>query len=272
MGHDLNIYPLRIDEEKLGEQPKDIIPDLVHFNVHLGKIRSGKSLLMANHYISNRFYGDDYDVKIIISPTIAHDQQMAPLREHFDFIFEDYSEELIDELMEMIENDQVDNRYLLVLDDCMGDRNFVMKRTGKQDALSSLITKFRHIGSKNLGTEGRLAICLSCQRYKFLTSTIRQNIQGFYVMGSFPESELKKIAEDYSFIGGSEQKFLEIFKESRKDPFDFLYINVPKLEAWRSYKERIWSHDEEFAKNQLLREAEEDAKKLNKNKKDNQEE
>jgi hypothetical protein len=272
MGHDLNIYPLRIDEEKLGEQPKDIIPDLVHFNVHLGKIRSGKSLLMANHYISNRFYGDDYDVKIIISPTIAHDQQMAPLREHFDFIFEDYSEALIDELMEMIENDQVDNRYLLVLDDCMGDRNFVMKRTGKQDALSSLITKFRHIGSKNLGTEGRLAICLSCQRYKFLTSTIRQNIQGFYVMGSFPESELKKIAEDYSFIGGSEQKFLEIFKESRKDPFDFLYINVPKLEAWRSYKERLWSHDEEFAKNQLLREAEEDAKNLNKNKKDNQEE
>ena len=182
------------------------------------------------------------------------------------------TEKDIDELMEMISNDQVDNRYLLVLDDCMGDRNFVMKRTGKQDALSSLITKFRHIGSKELGTEGRLAICLSCQRYKFLTSTIRQNIQGFYVMGSFPESELKKIAEDYSFIGGSEKEFLEIFKNSRKEPYDFLYINVPKLEAWRSYKERLWSHDEEFAKNQLLREAEEDAKNLNKNKKDKEEE
>ena len=272
MGHDLNIYPLKIDEDKLGEKSKDIIPDVVHFNVHLGKIRSGKSLLMANHYISNRFYGDDYDVKIIISPTIGQDQQMAPVREHFDYVFDEYSEDLIDELMEMISSDQVDNRYLLVLDDCMGDRNFVMKRTGKQDALSSLITKFRHIGSKELGTEGRLAICLSCQRYKFLTSTIRQNIQGFYVMGSFPESELKKIAEDYSFIGGSEKEFLEIFKNSRKEPYDFLYINVPKLEAWRSYKERLWSHDEEFAKNQLLREAEEDAKNLNQNKKDKQEE
>ena len=262
MGHDLNIYPLKIDEEKLDEKSKDIIPDVVHFNVHLGKIRSGKSLLMANHYLSNRFYGDDYDVKIIISPTIGQDQQMAPVREHFDFIFDEYSEDLIDEIMDMIKNDTIDNRYLLVLDDCMGDRNFIMKRTGKQDALSSLITKFRHIGSQELNTEGRLAICLSCQRYKFLTSTIRQNIQGFYVMGSFPESELKKIAEDYSFIGGSEKEFLDIFNRSRKEPFDFLYINVPKLEAWRSYKERLWSHDEEFAKkNKLLEEAEEESKK-----------
>ena len=129
MGHDLNIYPLKVDENKLGEKSKDIIPDLVHFNVHLGKIRSGKSLLMANHYLSDRFYGSDYTVKIIISPTIAHDQQMAPVREHFDYIFEDYTEDLIDELMEMIENDQEDNRYLLVLDDCMGDRNFVDERS-----------------------------------------------------------------------------------------------------------------------------------------------
>ena len=90
------------------------------------------------------------------------------------------------------------------------------KKNGKQDAFSSMITKFRHIGSEALGTEGRLAICLTCQLYKFLTNTIRQNIQGLHIMGTFPESELKKVAEDYSFIGGSEKEFLRIFKESRK--------------------------------------------------------
>jgi hypothetical protein len=76
-----------------------------------------------------------------------------------------------------------------------------------------------------------------------LTNTIRQNIQGFHILGSFPESELKKVAEDYSFIGGSQKEFLDIFKRSRKNPFDFLYINVPRLEAYRNYEELLWSSD-----------------------------
>ena len=65
-------------------------------------------------------------------------------------------------------------------------------------------------------------------------------------MGSFPESELKKIAEDYSFIGGSEKEFLRIFYESRQAPFDFTYINVPKLEAWRNYDTLLWSADAQY--------------------------
>jgi len=80
---------------------------------------------------------------------------------------------------------------------------------------------------------------LTCQRYKFLNQTLRQNAQGLFIMGSFPEAEMKKIAEDYSFIGGSEKEFLDIFTRSRKEPWDFLYINVPRLEAWRSFKELL---------------------------------
>tara|TARA_R100001224_G_C3935771_1_gene120446 strand:- start:58 stop:624 length:567 start_codon:yes stop_codon:yes gene_type:complete len=164
--------------------------------------------------------------------------------ENFDYVFDEYSETLLDHIInDLIKNDEEDNRYLLVLDDIMGDQGFVMKKQGKQDAFSSMITKYRHIGSEALGTEGRLAICLTCQMYRFLTNTIRQNVQGLHIMGSFPESELKKIAEDYSFIGGSEKEFLDIFKRSRKKPFDFLYINVPRLEAYRNYDELLWSAD-----------------------------
>jgi hypothetical protein len=68
-------------------------------------------------------------------------------------------------------------------------------------------------------------------------------------MGSFPESELKKIAEDYSFIGGSEKEFMNIFNQSRQKPFDFLYINVPRLEAYRNYDELIWSSEMNQKKN-----------------------
>mgnify|MGYP003121377206 FL=1 len=241
--NDYKVYPIKIDEDKLGESKRDIIPDLVHFNVLLGKIRSGKSVLLQNLYLSPRFYGKDYDIKILISPSIHNDVQMQYMVENFDYVFDEYSEDLLDTILDMIKNDEDDNRYLMVLDDIMGDKGFVMKKQGKQDAFSSMITKFRHIGSEALGTEGRMAICLTAQLYRFLTPTIRQNIQGFHILGSFPESELKKIAEDYSFIGGSEKNFMNIFHQSRRKPFDFLYINVPRLEAYRNYDELLWSSE-----------------------------
>ena len=248
---DLKVYPIKIDEDKLGESKKDIIPDLVHFNVLLGKIRSGKSVLLQNLYLSPRFFGDDYDVKILISPSIHNDTQLKYMVENFDYVFDEYSETLLDHIInDLIKNDEEDNRYLLVLDDIMGDQGFVMKKQGKQDAFSSMITKYRHIGSEALGTEGRLAICLTCQMYRFLTNTIRQNVQGLHIMGSFPESELKKVAEDYSFIGGSQKEFLDIFKRSRKNPYDFLYINIPQLKAYRNYEELLWSSDLNKNKNE----------------------
>ena len=249
--NDLKVYPLKVDEDKLGEKSKEIIPDLVHFNVMLGKIRSGKSVLLQNLYLSPRFYGDDYNIKILISPSVHNDTQMKHMVENFDYVFDEYSEDLLETILDMIRDDEDDNRYLLVLDDIMGDKGFVMKKNGKQDAFSSMVTKYRHIGSEALGTEGRLAICLTCQLYKFLTNTIRQNIQGLHIMGSFPESELKKVAEDYSFIGGSEKEFLRIFKESRREPFDFLYINIPRLEAYRNYDELLWSSDLNFKQDKI---------------------
>ena len=242
--HDFNIYPVMHDTEKLGEScNKPIIPNLVHFNVFLGKIRSGKTVLLQNLYLSDRFYGKDFDIKILISPSAHNDTMLAHMVKHFTFVFDSYSETLLQEILDMITSDETNSRYLLVLDDIMGDRAFEMKRSGKQDLFSSMITKFRHIGCSNTGTEGKLSIALTCQRYKFLNQTIRQNAQGLFIMGSFPEAEMKKISEDYSFIGGSEKEFLDIFSRSRKDPWDFLYINVPKLEAWRSFKELLYQPD-----------------------------
>ena len=239
--HDFNVYPVQHDEDKLGENcDKPIIPNLVHFNIFLGKIRSGKTVLLQNLYLSERFYGKDFDIKILISPSAHNDTMLQHMVKHFTFVFDSYSEDLLQEILHMIEQDETDARYLLVMDDIMGDRGFEMKKTGKQDLFSSMVTKFRHIGCSNTGTEGKLSIALTVQRYKFLTQTLRQNAQGLFIMGSFPEAELKKIAEDYSFIGGSEKQFLDIFTRSRKEPWDFLYINVPKLEAWRSFKEKLY--------------------------------
>ena len=239
--YDFKVYPVKHDEDALGESStKPIIPNCVHFNIFLGKIRSGKTVLLQNLYLSKRFYADDFDIKILISPSARNDVMLKHMTDNFTYVFESYSEDLLHEIIEMIQTDETEARYLLVMDDIMGDQGFVQKRSGQQDAFSSLVTKFRHIGNKEKGTEGRLSIALTCQRYKFLNPTLRQNAQGLFIMGSFPEAELKKISEDYSFIGGSENEFLEIFKKSRKEPWDFTYINVPKLEAYRNFDELLY--------------------------------
>ena len=241
--NDFKVYPVKHDEDKLGEEDREIIPNVVHFNILLGKIRSGKSVLLQNLYLSNRFYGKDFDIKILISPSAHNDVMLKHMTDNFTFVFDSYSEDLLQEIIDMIQSDETNARYLLVLDDIMGDGNFNPKRAGKQDLFSSMITKFRHMGSRNLQTEGRLSVALTTQRYKFLNQTLRQNAQGLFIMGSFPEAELKKIAEDYSFIGGSEKEFLDIFNRSRKEPFDFLYINVPRLEAYRNFDELLYKAD-----------------------------
>lgn len=185
--------------------------------------------------------GDNYDVRILISSTATNDVQMKYMVEEFDYVFEDYSESLLEEILEMIANDTQDRHYLMIIDDAMAENGITQKKSGKPDKFTQLITRYRHIGSNVLETEGRLSIAVALQFFKYLTPTLRNQIQGLFLMGAFSESELKKIAEAFSFIGGSSKEFVNIFNASRKDDYDFTYINVPRLEAYRNFDELLYS-------------------------------
>jgi hypothetical protein len=246
---DLKVYPINVDEDKLGEDDDRYpLPNKVHFNVFLGSIRSGKSTLLNSMYLSPRFMGGDlYDVRILISATAINDVQMKYMVEEFDYIFEDYSEDLLAELLEMIENDTLDRSYLLVIDDAMSESGITQKKAGKPDKFSQLITRYRHVGSKVLETEGRLAICVCLQFFKYLTPALRNQIQGLFLLGAFSEAELKKIAEAYSFMGGSTKNFIELYNRSKVDEYDFTYINVPRLEMWRNFDELLYSKKNNYS-------------------------
>ena len=246
---DLKVYPINIDEDKLGEDDDRYpLPNKVHFNVFLGSIRSGKSTLLNSMYLSPRFMGGDlYDVRILISATATNDVQMKYMVEEFDYIFEDYSEDLLAELLEMIENDTLDRSYLLVIDDAMSESGITQKKAGKPDKFSQLITRYRHVGSKVLETEGRLAICVCLQFFKYLTPALRNQIQGLFLMGAFSEAELKKIAEAYSFMGGSVKNFIQLYNRSKVEEYDFTYINVPRLEMWRNFDELLYSKKNNYS-------------------------
>ena len=235
---DLTVYPLKDTEKR--KNVKDMYP-LVSpsfFLGILGKVAAGKTTLLNNLIL--RFYKDVFDVVILISSTAKNDPVNASLIEHCDFVFTEYSEEILKTMIEMIESDRSDSRYLIVLDDVIGDVK--QKKSGDVDYITALSTKYRHIGNEEY--EGKVSFIIVSQYFKYLSVILRQNLSGLYLCGRFPAQEIKKIAEAFSYFGGSDKAFLDIYKRSRQGKYDFCFLNVQALEARRNHNEILWKDDE----------------------------
>ena len=243
---DLTVYPVKIDEDNMDVVDKYPLPPIPFFLVILGRVKAGKSNLLNNLTLSPRFYGNDFQIKILISPTL-HDPINKNMVEQFDFVFEEYSEPLLHEIIEMIENDENDNRYLLVLDDAI-TTSFKQSKNGKVDAFSSLVTRYRHIANQHSGKESRLSIILTIQYFKFLTPITRTMAMGLCICGELSDLELKKISESYDFFGGNSKNFLELYKKTKREPFDFCFLNVDSMEMRRNFDEIVYSKKDEMEK------------------------
>ena len=243
--NDINIYPIKVDEEdkkiELDLLDTKNIPITVPFlGVIIGRVKAGKSTLLSNITLSDRFMGDLFDIKIIISPSILNDVSSKPIKDEYDFVFTEYSDDLLDYIIDMINQDDTDNRYLLVLDDIVGSVKFTR---GKVDKLSALMTRFRHISNAD-GKTGRLSIILTTQYYKYINSIIRTNCSWYAICGNFPSAELKKISEELDLFGGSPEKFLELYKESKnKSKYDLMFCSIQYMSVYRSFKDILWNED-----------------------------
>ena len=243
---DLTVYPVKIDDENMDIVDKYPLPPIPFFLVILGRVKAGKSNLLNNLTLSPRFYGNDFQIKILISPTL-HDPINKNMVEQFDFVFEEYSEPLLNEIIDMIENDENDNRYLLVLYDAI-TTSFKQSKNGKVDAFSSLVTRYRHISNLHSGKESRLSIILTLQYFKFLTPITRTMAMGLCICGELSDLELKKISESYDFFGGNSKRFLEIYKKTKREHFDFCFLNVDSMEMRRNFDEIVYSKKDELEK------------------------
>ncbi len=237
------ILPLKdLDKDEVGEVDFDILPNVPFLAYVIGAVKSGKSLFMANLFFNPNFpYKDTFDIKILISNTAYNDKVMKPILEQFDFVFTDYSDHLLEEIIQMVEDDDSQSKYLLVLEDIIGNVN--VKRTGgKVDALTGLTTRYRHIGNEN--QEGKISICIISQYFKYLNAIQRINASAYFLMGNSPEIELKKMSQELSVFGGSEKEFIEIYKKSKQKPFDFCFLNIQDLTARRNFEEKeLWNSE-----------------------------
>lgn len=238
------ILPLKnLKKEEVGEEDFDILPNVPFLAYCIGAVKSGKSLFMANLFFNPNFpYKNTFDVKILISNTAYNDKIMKPIIEQFDFVFTDYNDALLEEIISMVETDDSDCKYLLVLEDIIGNVN-VKRMGGSIDALTGLTTKYRHIGNED--KEGKLSIFIISQYFKYLNSIQRLNASAYFLMGNSPEVELKKMSQEMSVFGGSEKEFVNIYNQSKQEPFDFCFLNIQDLTARRNFEEKpIWSAHE----------------------------
>ena len=241
---DLKIYPIKIEDDKKNEgEDKYPLCSPVHLLLVIGRVKAGKSLLINNLYLSERFYKNDFQTRILISSTAHNDAINKYMIDEFDFVFTEYSDELLSSLIDLVQADEGNGRWLILLDDIIGDIKF--SRGGQVDGISALASKFRHIGNGEV--EGKLSVCITTQYFKYLSTILRNNATGYYLMGSFPEAEMKKISEALSFFGNGDKNFMEIFRRSRKEDYDFLFCSVQELECRRNHEDLIWSKKNGFS-------------------------
>ena len=203
---DYKIYPVKLDEDKLNCDTMEKYPlnPSTHLHLCVGRVKAGKSLLCSNLYLSERFYGNDFQHKILISTTAYNDAVNKYMIEDFDFVFTDYTDELLEEIIDMVQEDDTPDKWLIIFDDIINSSQ-TFKRAGKTDGLTKLITTYRHIGTE--------------------------------------------MSEALSIFGKDDKGFLNIYNESRKDEYDFLYLSVEHLEARRNIENLLWSHKEGFTFN-----------------------
>ena len=104
---DLEIYPVKVDKKRLNEgDNKYPLSNSTHLHLIVGRVKAGKSTLLNSLYMSKRFFAKDFKVKILISTTAHNDAVNKYMIEEFDFVFDSYSDELMDEILHMIEADE----------------------------------------------------------------------------------------------------------------------------------------------------------------------
>lgn len=229
----LKILPIKpsTDMQPLKRPINPILPDLStgQTGLFVGKIKSGKSVLLSNLLLRDEFYAGLFDTIYIISNSINNDESSRFLREEPNVItYDKYSDKIINDIIEtQSEFTKKDQPQIAVFaDDIVGSCPINAK-------LFQLFTRSRHYNILNL--------CVLTQAYKAVPPVVRANITYLIVFWNlYSEVELEKINMDYGHFVNNQ--FVELYKEHiQKDPYAFMYINFNTGQTWKNFQ--ILLHD-----------------------------
>tara|TARA_R110001592_G_scaffold86176_3_gene254411 strand:+ start:181 stop:987 length:807 start_codon:yes stop_codon:yes gene_type:complete len=177
-------------------------------------IRTGKSTIISNIYLSDHFYGQDYfDQVHVLSPTIHNDDTSRFLLKFAD-CYDGYSDQVIDDII--AHQNKYEKKDMpsisICLDDCLG----TIRREAK---INHLASRFRHYNIKLL--------MISSQKFRHVSPVIRTNATCVIVGSPYPnQQELDKIFFEYGDQFGGYDNIKKIYKMATPERYNFMMLNL----------------------------------------------
>jgi hypothetical protein len=234
------VQPVDIDESRYNKEELGGFEFPSTF-IGIGAVAAGKSTLMFNLI---RMLKPVFDDNIIVfSPTATNDPILLKLVEDEMIleVFESYSNETLQRILEVIRDDEDEKqKYLIIFDDILGMENMASNHISKEARfLNSFISTYRH--GAGICQEGRISCMWFIQYYKSLLPTLRVNASYVSFLGKHSEKNIKQYAEELSTVcGGSEKKFFELWRQCKSGRYDFMTIDLRKLRVYRNLDNKIY--------------------------------
>ena len=217
----IKILPIKPydDDVKLPREVNPLLPSMKgDVGLFVGKIKSGKSVLLSNLLLREELLGNLFDNIYLISNTAGNDDSSRFLVDHPDVhVYESYTDEIIRNINEAKKQvPKKDMKYdLIVGDDLLGSL-----RANPPCLLYQFCTRLRHTCFNMM---------LLTQKFNAVPRVVRSNTTFLIIFWNiFSEKELQSINEEFGSFGGEKGLLYYYKKYIQKDPYAFLYVNFSK--------------------------------------------
>lgn len=217
----IKILPIKPydDDVKLPREVNSLLPSMKgDVGLFVGKIKSGKSVLLSNLLLREELLGNLFDNIYLISNTAGNDDSSRFLVDHPNVhVYESYSDEIIRNINEAKKQlPKKDMKWDLICgDDLLGSL-----RANPPCLLYQFATRLRH---------SCFNMMLLTQKFNCVPRVVRANTTFLIIFWNiFSEKELESINEEYGSFGGQKGLLYYYKKYIQKDPYAFLYVNFSK--------------------------------------------
>lgn len=237
MSEDLKILPVKPPpdqkEEKLKRQLNPLLPGATSsggFKPFLmtvvAPVRSGKTTFTVG--LIYMIYKDIFEEIMYISPTVENDDTGWAIMKDDNIIKITENLTEIDLILESIVEIQKAKpkeereHTLIVLDDMIG----LLKPTG-QSYFAALCSKYRHY---------KISLIVCVQSFRSLPPVCRANTTAYIIFKTNNDKELEKMEDEFS----GNFPFDEVYEYATEERYQFLYLNLEKIEAYKNFEELIY--------------------------------
>jgi hypothetical protein len=240
---DLSIKPIKTSKDKIKQPPlakADIIPKLGSSIIMCGRSGCGKTTLLHNLLVDDRFYGKNEYFKniFLFSPSAEIDDLQKELDIPDQCIFTDLTtapaalEQIYKHqttLIKKLGNDKAP-QIAIIMDDCIGDTKFMKNAWTIKAFIAS-----RHFNCTTL-------ICAQHFNRIERVNRLQASSLFFWPMSA---SAMEVLADEFTPSSMTKKQFVAMVEDALKEPYAFLHINmkVPDDKRYRINLDKIINLD-----------------------------